>query len=53
MELKDKVALITGGGQGIGRTVAEELARLGAHTVLAGCDLLLTPDSFSRVILDS
>lgn len=35
MEFKDKIALVTGGAQGIGQTIAEELAKEGAHVVLA------------------
>ncbi len=35
MELKDRLALITGGAQGIGLTIAEELAGQGAHVILA------------------
>ena len=34
MDLKRKVALVTGGAQGIGQVIGEELARLGAHVVL-------------------
>ena len=34
MELNGKIALITGGAQGIGRIISEELARQGAHVIL-------------------
>ena len=39
MELKDKVAFVTGGAQGIGRTISEELALAGAHVVLGDVNL--------------
>ena len=34
--LKGQVILVTGGGSGIGRCTAHELASLGAHVVLVG-----------------
>ena len=39
MELQDKVALVTGGAQGIGKTISEELSREGAHVVLGDVNL--------------
>ena len=39
MELNGKIALITGGAQGIGRTISEELAEQGAHVILGDVNL--------------
>ncbi len=38
MRLKDQVAIITGGGQGIGRAYAQRFAREGARVVVADID---------------
>ncbi len=36
LSLKGKVAIVTGGGSGIGRSIAEEFAKAGADVVVAG-----------------
>jgi 3-oxoacyl-[acyl-carrier protein] reductase len=38
MELEGRIAIVTGAGRGIGRATALELARLGAHVVVAELD---------------
>ncbi|MGE4165733.1 MAG: SDR family NAD(P)-dependent oxidoreductase, partial [Xanthobacteraceae bacterium] len=38
MRLKDKIAIITGGGRGIGRDIALAYAKEGAHVVIAEVD---------------
>ena len=39
MELKDKIALVTGGGQGIGRVIGDNLAKSGAHVIFGDINL--------------
>ena len=45
MRVKDKVAIVTGGGSGIGEAIGKELASLGAQVVLSD----ISQDSAQRV----
>jgi citronellol/citronellal dehydrogenase len=47
-----KVVLVTGGGSGIGRCIAHELAALGAHVVLIGRKLDKLQDTASEIVAD-
>ncbi len=38
MKIDEKIALITGGGAGLGRELAKGFARAGAHVVIADID---------------
>jgi citronellol/citronellal dehydrogenase len=47
-----KVIVVTGGGSGIGRCVAHELAALGAHAVLIGRKLAKLHDTAGEIVAD-
>ncbi|HSI55441.1 MAG TPA: SDR family oxidoreductase [Ramlibacter sp.] len=49
---KGRVTVVTGGGSGIGRCIAHELAALGAHVVLIGRKLDKLHDVASEIIGD-
>ena len=50
MELKDKIALVTGGGQGIGQVVGDNLAKSGAHVIFGDINLENAKKSAESVI---
>jgi citronellol/citronellal dehydrogenase len=49
---RGKVAVVTGGGSGIGRCIAHELAALGAHVVLIGRKLDKLFDVAGEIVAD-
>jgi citronellol/citronellal dehydrogenase len=47
-----RVVVVTGGGSGIGRCTAHELAQLGAHVVLVGRKLQKLQDTAAEIVSD-
>ncbi|MDQ2917637.1 MAG: SDR family NAD(P)-dependent oxidoreductase, partial [Pseudomonadota bacterium] len=52
MELKDQVAIVTGGAGGIGRAIAHRFARAGARVVIADLDLGAATDTARTIDAD-
>jgi citronellol/citronellal dehydrogenase len=50
--LHGRVIVVTGGGSGIGRCTAHELASLGAHVVLIGRNLAKLQDTAGEIVAD-
>ena len=49
MKLKDNVALITGGAQGLGKSIALAMAREGADTVICDINEAALPDAAKEI----
>ena len=50
MELKDKIALVTGGGQGIGQVIGDNLAKSGTHVIFGDINLENAEKSAENVL---
>jgi len=50
VELKDKIALVTGGGQGIGQVIGDNLAKSGAHVIFGDINLETAEKSAEDVL---
>ncbi len=48
-ELKTKVAVVTGGAQGIGKTISQTLAKEGVHTIVCDIDYGLAQDTVNNI----
>ncbi|MCA9902935.1 MAG: SDR family NAD(P)-dependent oxidoreductase, partial [Anaerolineae bacterium] len=48
-DLTDRIAIVTGGGRGIGREIVRTLARAGAHIVIAELDAETAEDAAQEV----
>jgi S-adenosylhomocysteine hydrolase len=48
-DLTDRVAIVTGGGRGIGREIARVLAGAGAHVAIADIDGMTAADAATEI----
>ena len=49
MDLKDQIVLVTGGARGIGKAIAENFAKKGAHLVIADISLSSAEDTAREI----
>ena len=53
MDLKDQIVLVTGGARGIGKAIAENFAKKGAHLVIADISLSSAEDTAKEIAATS